>query len=202
MDAQRLDEMSDAALDRDLQALLAADPSSAFVARVRMQVAADRATAQTWLGSWSTVLAIAATIAVAIVTAIGYRGNRGQAVGNHPAALSTRPIPGRSAAAGVGSLVTGLERSVSDRWPRQPRPIAAVPPAIVSAEPEVLVDPREAAALRVLIRRMRNGAIDLGPLLTPPVAAATEAPDVASIDIPVITIQPIAPGAGEQGVRK
>jgi hypothetical protein len=203
MDAQRLDEMSDAALDRDLQALLAADPSPAFVARVRMQIAAEATTSRPWFSAWSAGLAVAATIAVVIVTLAGYRGSRGQAVGERPAALSTRPIASSNAAAGVGLLVAGLHSRVLDRLPRRSRQMSvAAPRAMASAEPEVLVDPREAAALRALIRGMRNGAIDLAPVLTRPLPAAIEAPEVATIDIPVITIQPIAPGTGAEGVRK
>jgi len=202
MDAQRLDEMSDAALDRDLQALLAADPSPAFVARVRMQVAADEATAQPWLGSRSAVLAVAAAIAVAIVTPGVYRGTRGRAVGDRPAALSTRPIPDRGAAAGVGLLVTGLEPRVSDRLPRQPRPIAVAPRAIVAAEPEVLVDRREAAALRAVILGASDGSIDLAPVVAAAPPPVMELPPVVDIEIPAITIEPIAPGTGEEGVRQ
>ena len=202
MDAHRLDEMSDAALDRDLQALLAADPSPAFVARVRSAIAAEEPTSRPWFGAWSAVLAVAATIAVVIVTLAGYRGSRGQVVGDRPAALATRPIPNSGAAAGVGLLVAGLQSRALDRLPRPSRRIVAAPQAIASAEPEVLVDPREAAALHVLIQRMRNGAIDLAPLLTRPLPAATAASEVAGIEIPVITIQPIAPDTGEQGVRK
>jgi hypothetical protein len=203
MDAQRLDEMSDAALDRDLQALLAADPSPAFVARVRTQIAAEATTSRPWFGAWSAVLAAAATIAVVIVTLVGYRGSRGQAVGDRPAALLTRPIAGSNAAAEVGLLVAGLHSRVLDRVPRRSRPMSVTAPrAMASAELEVLVDPREAAALRALISGMRNGAIDLAPVLTRPLPAAIEAQEVASIDIPVITIQPIAPGTGEEGVRK
>jgi hypothetical protein len=203
MDAQRLDEMSDAALDRDLQTLLAADPSPALVARVRTQVAADAARSQPWLASWSAVLAVAATIAVVIVALVGDRGGREQAVGDRPAALAARPIADSGAVAGLGVLVAGLPSRVLDRLPRRSGQVAvAAPRATASAEAEVLVDPREAAALRALIRGMRNGAIDLAPVLTRPLPAATEAPEVASIDIPVITIQPIAPAAGEDGVRK
>jgi len=203
MDAQRLDEMSDAALDRDLQALLAADPSPAFVARVRTQIAAEATTSRPWFGAWSAALAVAAAIAVVIVTLAGYRGDRGRFVDDRPTALSTRPIPVDGSAAGVGLLVAGLHSRVLDRVPRRSRQVSApAPQAMASVEPEVLVDPREAAALRALIRGMRSGAIDLAPVLTRPLPAATEAPEAAGIDIPVITIQPIAPGTGEEGVRK
>ena len=203
MDAQRLDEMSDAALDRDLQALLAADPSPAFVARVRSQIAAEATTSRPWLGAWSAGLAVAATIALVIVTLAGYRGSRGPAVGDRPAALATQPIAVSGSAAGVGLLVAGLQGRVLDRSPRRARQMSVPAPQVVaSAEPEVLVDPREAAALRALIRGMRNGAVDLAPVLARPLPAATEAPEVASIDIPVITIQPIAPATGEEGVRQ
>lgn len=194
--------MNDAALDRDLQALLGADPSPAFVTRVRTQIAADAATAHPWLASWTGVLAVAATVAVVIVALAGYRGGRGHVIGDRPPALATRPLPHSNTAAPVSSLVAGLEGRVSDRLPPQARPIVAARQAIVSNEPAVLVDPREAAALRVLIRRMRDGAIDLSPLLKSSSSSPSESPDVAGIEIPVITIEPITPGTGEEGVRK
>src|SRR5689334_19241396 len=115
MDAQRPDEMSDAALDRDLEALLAADPSPAFVARVRTQIAAEATTSRPWFGALTTVLAVAATIAAVIVTIAGYRTSRAQFVKDRPTALSTRAIPVGGSAAGVGLLVAGLQSRAFDR---------------------------------------------------------------------------------------
>jgi len=203
MDAQQRDEMSDASIDRDLQALLATDPSPAFVARVRTQITTEAATSRRWFGAWSSVLAVAATMAVVIVTLFGYRGNHRRNVSDHPAALSTLPIPVSRSAAGVGSLVAGLQGSVLDRLPRRSREMSvAVPRAIASAEPEVLVDPREAAALRGLIFGVRDGRIDLAAVVNASTPAVMQLPPAAGIDISAITIEPIAPGTGEEGVRK
>ena len=71
-----------------------------------------------------------------------------------------------------------------------------------STEPEILIDPREAAALRALIYGARDGRIDLVPVLNASQPAVMELPPVVDIHIPEITIDPIAPGAGEQGVRQ
>jgi hypothetical protein len=202
MDAQRREEMSDAALDRDLQTLLAAEPSAAFVARVRTQIGAQAATSRPWFGGWSAVLAVAATIAV-VVTLAGDRGSRGRPIGDRPAALSTQPLPLSRSAASVGSLVAGLQGSVLDRLPRRSREMSvAVPRTIASAEPEVLVDPREAAALRELIFGVRDGRIDLAAVVNASAPAVMQLPPAAEIDISAITIEPIAPGTGEEGVRK
>ena len=203
MDAQRLDEMSDAALDRDLQALLAADPSPAFVARVRTQIAADAATAHPWLASWSGVLAIAATVAVVIITLAGYRGSRGKRVGERPAALSTRPILVSASPAGVGLLVAGLQSRVLDRLPRRSRQMTvATPLAVPAGEPEVLVDPREAAALRAFFARARSGDVALAAIMEPTATPPADSKDVHDIYIAPIAFEPVIGAAEDKGVPK
>ena len=55
MDAERSSRaMTDTAIDREIQAALAVDPSPQFVARVRTRIAAEPARATSWL-SWKFV---------------------------------------------------------------------------------------------------------------------------------------------------
>ena len=202
MDAPRFDEMSDAALDRDLQALLAADPSPAFAARVRTRIAAQAATSRTWFAAWGAVVVVTATIAAVIVTLAGYRAGRGHVIGDRPATLATRPLPHSTTAATASSLVAGLERRVSDRLPAQPRPIVAAPQAIVSSEPEVLVDPREAAALRAFFARARRGDVELAAIMPPASTPPAGSNDVHDIYSAPIAFEPVSGGAEDKGVRQ
>ena len=68
--------------------------------------------------------------------------------------------------------------------------------------PEVLIDAREASALRALILGTRDGRVDLEPVLRASTPSAMDLPPIGAIDIPVITIDPITPGTGEEGVRQ
>jgi hypothetical protein len=202
MDAPRFDEMSDAALDRDLQALLAADPSPAFVAGVRAQIAANAATSRTGFAAWGLPLAVAATIALVIVTLAGYRGGRRLIIGDRPAALATRPLAHSNTTASVGSLVVDLKRSVSDRLPPRSTPIVAAPQAVASAEPEVLVDPREAAALRAFFARARSGDVELAAIMAPPSTPQADSNDLHNIYIAPIAFEPVIGAAEDKGVRQ
>ena len=65
-----------------------------------------------------------------------------------------------------------------------------------------LIDTLEAAALRSLIARVRDGRVDLTPLLQPAAPAPMELPPMTDIAIPPISIDPIAPAEGAQGVRQ
>jgi hypothetical protein len=69
------------------------------------------------------------------------------------------------------------------------------------SEPEILVDPREADALRQLIAGVRDGRIDLTAPQTIASPAPAEVEPIADIIIAPITIEPIAPVPGAGGVR-
>ena len=71
MDARRQpDEMTDAALDRELQAMLGVGPSADFAARVRTRIADEPARSRSWFGAWWFAVPAAALAVVAIVAAI------------------------------------------------------------------------------------------------------------------------------------
>jgi hypothetical protein len=69
-------------------------------------------------------------------------------------------------------------------------------------EAEVVIDARESSALRALILDARDGRVDLEPVLRAATPILMDLPTVRGIDIPFITIDPIAPGTGEEGVRQ
>jgi len=218
MDAQRPgDEITDSALDRELQAMLGVEPSPEFVARTRTRIADEAANARRWFGVRTAIAPLAAVVAVVIVTIVAhYDSGRVSEPANSLAVPVRRPLAGTGAADGVGTLVSvPRDRQVRrgdaaavghpqaaavDRRPSA-TPDASVPTA-AAAESEVLIDWREAAALRALVLGMRDGRVDLAPVLNASQPGVMELPPMVDIQIPEITIDPIAPAGGEQGVAK
>jgi hypothetical protein len=80
------------------------------------------------------------------------------------------------------------------------RPTAATSQPIAT-EPEILIDPREAVALRRLITGTRDGSLDLSAALQATTPAAMELPEISDVVIVPINIEPLAPAAGAEGVR-
>jgi hypothetical protein len=204
MDAHRRDEVADAALDRELQAMLGLDPSPEFVARVRARVADDPSPASRWFGVWTIVASAVAVAAIAIVALVVGRDARTVPPSGQPV------LDSRSATLPVWTApdLTGRSRVQSAGTDRPARAGHSETPAVREAatsqraEPEILLDPREAAALRALIFGTRDGRIDLAPLVNASTPSVMELPPVVDIEIPLITIDPITPGTGEEGVRQ
>jgi hypothetical protein len=110
-----------------------------------------------------------------------------------PVAISSRAAgPNRLRASGASSSLAEA-RGASGR-------AEAEGPALQS-EPEVLLDPRETRALRALIAGVRDGRIDLAAAQRSVPLAPMELAPLADIVIDPITIEPIAPPAGAEGVR-
>lgn len=203
MDAEHRGEVTDAALDRELKAMLGVDPSLQFVARVRTRIADEPSPAASWYGTWRLAASIVAVAALAIVAFVFVReGGR-----NVP---SARPVLDSRTMTLSGWPLPDLKEKVLG-VSREPAPAvlhtraAAREPAIPTpprAEPEILIDRREAAALRALILGARDGRIDLLAALNASTPSVMELAPVVDIEIPAITIDPIAPGPGEEGVRQ
>lgn len=181
MDADQRPMTPDAAIDRELQALLAVDPSPGFTARVRARIADDPATRAAWFPRALVVAATAAVVIVAIVVARqlseGPASERSaKAIALHEsrsiALLDARPLP-----------------PVLPVLPLQPfppiQPLRPVPPR---SDPEILIDAREASALRSLIRRAGDGRIDVRLVFT------NLAP-LEDVSIEPIVIVPLEEGA-------
>jgi hypothetical protein len=202
MDAERRDEITDAALDRELQAMLGVDPSPEFVVRVRTRIADEPSPSRPWVSAWTLVASVVAVAAIVVVAVAVSRDTRSGApsetpvLGSRSAALSASTTPDLK-----GRAPGGSDRPTT----RVASPETAALHALTTqehAEPEILIDPREAAALRALIVGTRQGRIDLAPVLAASTPAVMELPPVADIDIPDIAIEPIAPGTGGEGVRQ
>ena len=200
MDAHRRDrEMTDAALDRELQSLLDVDPSPAFVARVRAQIADEPQRSAWWPPTFvlgGLAVAAALVIAVAVLRNVP-RGTPGEAPLLASRALASVPIDIPDVVARRSAV-----RMAAQAVRRNSHADTTAGEIIAAREPEVLVDPREAAAIRAVIVRARGGRIDLAPVLHASTPTAMDLGPVVELAIPEITIDPIAPAPGAEGVRQ
>lgn len=196
MDAERRgSEMTDRALDRELQSILAADPSPEFVARVRTRIASEPQRSAAW-SMWMFAAAAAAVVAIAVVVSRGVP---------REGAAASKPLASRVLTP-MAFVVSDINRRpmLSHALPGpSPRAASLAATAMPQRAPdEILVDPREAAAIRALIRRVRTGGIDLAPVLNASTPTAMELAPVVEITILDIAIDPIAPAPGAEGVRQ
>jgi hypothetical protein len=185
----RDEQMTDAALDDEIARAMTVDPSPAFVARVRQQIEVQPVSRAWTLTSWMGV-ATGAAVAAALLFVISWRGQR---ITPSMPALPGRAIP----VANVPVVMRGarmLEHSPVARLASgPPRPRAAL---ATKAEPEILIDPREARALRMFLDGVVTGRVDLTPLLgafPPPILNVGPPSD---IDIAPIELSPLT----EKGV--
>jgi hypothetical protein len=191
MDAERSGaEMNDAALDRELRALLAVDPSPEFAARVRGRVAATPTYVGRGFSPAAVLVAAAAAVAMAVVLSRQPEAPPPTSFASHdiqlpPAVVAPTPVQANPDAVAVAA-----------------RRVAA-PPVPQPAASEIVIDPAETRALLRLIRATRDGSLDLSAAVraTPP--SAMDVPAIDPIVIPPLTIDPLnlnGPTA-EEGVR-
>jgi hypothetical protein len=221
MDADRSgDQMTESAVDRELQAMLAVEPSPEFVARVRTRVASEPEPTAWWL-SWK--LAVGVAMAVVVVLAVVMARPRSidpmrtltaivlPNATTTMAALKGQPYSPMNGGRPFQAMNAGRPfQAMNAGRPFQPvnagRPFQPVnvgrPFQGRLLEPEVLLDPRESAALRALIRGAHEGRVDLAPALRASMPSAMDLPPIGAIDIPFLTIDPITPGSGDEGVRQ
>jgi hypothetical protein len=192
MDEERIGPLGESAIDVEVAALFAAQPSPDFVARVRMQVASESFGHASFLSTWGKALALPAIAGVALIAA--YAGTD-----------FSRPIPAESTAhvgADVGLLTpTGQEDVVADF--SRPVPSASAPadvtasrapdPVVQANAPEIIISPREAEGLRYLLRAMQGGPATIA-------ASDAEVNVLVPIELEPVTIDPpqIAAVASEE----
>jgi hypothetical protein len=230
MDPVRPEQMTDAALDREIAAALTVEPSPDFVARVRQRVA-DAPVPSAWGVSWSA--GAAASLALAGVAAMifwidssgprtgvtrydrpsrqsGFIESRTMAGISELQAdrRSGRLAPGRSHVHGSSmvqpsSVVSGFPPSLRFGEARRSAERgggsrnAAVVSGFSRTTPEVLIDPREANALRALLAAASLGQIDLTPLAAASAAESSEPQPPSEIVIAPLVIPPLAPEPGK-----
>src|SRR5262249_39626630 len=203
---RRAGPVNDADVDRELRSLLAVDPSPEFVARVRMRIAnkpepsqssiagLQLRTASAWWWPWKFV---AAPILAAIVILIAVFASWPQPI-EHVPTLAATALPNtttfppyvvsafrRTGPAEAGRHISGPAEAArhvpgpaeAGRHVRGPVEAGHDVPGPVEAIPtEVVLDPRETAALRALILGIRKGDLDLEPVLRASVPSAMDLP--------------------------
>jgi hypothetical protein len=166
-------------IDQELQQALDVDPSPEFLARVRTRIASEPVPRQ-WGLSWMFAAAAAATVIVVAVVVM--RSTGANKTGSEVLAsrsLGAIVIP-------VESRPEGLryERNVGDAAVVA-QPFRAAPDVIRKPADEIVIDPREAAALRRLLGignlRAEEGfvltkadEIEIEPLVIAPLEASGE----------------------------
>lgn len=137
--------MNDDQLKHDIEEVLSIDPSPEFAARVRTRIAANKQCSRTSASRvrWSLAGATLTAAAVMLV-----------AVVSEPAE-TVMPYP---------VSIAGAEPKVEEELPATPvpQPIRKAPKV---SEPEVLINPRDAAAFRKFVEGIQEHRIDVSQLI-------------------------------------
>jgi hypothetical protein len=205
----RDDEMTDAALDEEIAQALSVDPSPELVSRIRERVETEPVPGR-WAGSWPSWSAAAggAVIAAAIAFVVARHGGA-TTESVTPLVARTVPYAGADAALGGPSWrgvtvpITRVAAGAPDTGftfaPASARRERRATPR-TDATPEILVDPREARALRSLIDGVRSGRLDLTGLLDATEPAVMDEEPIRDIYIAPIEWPPLI--GSEQGVLR
>jgi hypothetical protein len=182
--------MTDDDLNCEIAAALDVDPSPTFIARVRQRVAQD-ATPVVWSWSWS--IGAVTALVTAVMAAVIFQIQRDTPQTVTP--IESRPVTG------VAELQTDrrsgrLSAPAMSGFNRSP----AMARAPQTTSPEILIDVREANALRALLSAASRGQIDLTPLAAAMATSSEPQPPSAIVIAPLI-IPPLAPEPGE-GARQ
>jgi hypothetical protein len=181
-------------IDEEIRKTLDVDPSPDFLARVRTRIAAEPAPS-TWRWSWGLAAGCALTASVVLATIVSRP---------HDAKSTTNVAQAPHAIAG-NNTPPAVSPARGDAGPRQTHAVAphmkSVAPRAPELEPEILIDQREMETLRGLIAGVRNGRIDLTAAQNSTSRAPAQLEPVADIVIAPLTIEPIAPVPGAEGVR-
>jgi hypothetical protein len=195
--------MSDAALEREIQAALAVDPSPEFLARVRARIATEVVSAP-WHIRWDFITAGVALASLLAATFFWADQERlgGEAEQDSPAAIlrSEAPLvaippatvepPAASPATAVPTR-TVAESAITDGTRASARDSIPVP--------EVVIAPEETAGLRSFMALVSDGRFDSSMLGEQDAAASDQADGIV---IEPIAIEPLAALALLEGERQ
>ncbi len=173
--------MNEDDVERDLQRLLAVDPSPEFVTRVRLNAREQR------VGAWSVSAVVIPALAVAMVLAVfvGARWNAPRSVHETAsvplaeapsAAMDAPPISLRTAATPNGA------RTATATLAARSQPAGATEDI-----PEVLVSAADVAAFEGYIAAVANQEF----ALTPAAAESLQIASVSDVTVPPIAIEPL-----------
>jgi len=183
--------VTDEMLNRELQTMLAVEPSPEFVARLRERIGKNPLAFQ-WL-RWDLGLATALVVVVA-AGAIAWRTQATPPASGPQSEIATRSVEG----VGPAAVPTALD-PISVRVPSgvtSPGAVAEARPTNrpgmeARALPEVMVADYEAAALRLLLTRISDGRLSASTLGDAP-SAPRAADPVGDLLIQPLTIEPLA----------
>jgi hypothetical protein len=162
MDGRRPAEgvTSDSALDREIEAALAVDPSPEFVAKVRARVASEPAPSPWWQFRWPVLAAAAAAAAVGIVVALAWQpaapeqtATRGGADVVLSAPTPGLPAPQVTTERPVAPTVRSSPVIVARASSRTSRPVGRT----LSGPSEVLISRDEQRAFVLLVTAVQEG---------------------------------------------
>jgi hypothetical protein len=201
-DHRSADALTDVALNRDLEAALAVEPSPEFAARLRTRIQRERDAAPSpW--RWQMAAAVACVAITALVIGTSKLDRVRVARDDRPARRQLpvaprelEPGPRAVAKATMAGEAFGPAPTTRSRTAvRRSRRSAAV------GEPQLLIAADEARALRQLFSSVQKGLVDLSSL--PEVAPAFAAlQPLDDISFPPITFEPIMPEAVGEGERQ
>jgi len=189
MDGHAHDQVTDAALDREIESLLASEPSPEFLARVRTRVA-EEPDPRAWRRSWTFALA---TVTVALIGAVvvwqsGQQAPSSQAPVRTPqfADAVAPPAPAPVAA----PVAVEVER------PRASRPARPISQARETANLIPMISADDAKAFDMLLSAIRRDDVVLNADMP------NSALSASTLAVAPITIEPVTvPEPMEGGVE-
>jgi len=207
MDGRHSPALTDADLDRELDAALEVDPSPEFLARVRMRIESEPRRAAWTLGvragtrNWA--LAGLGALAVGVLTVAVVQSGRSESP--RPDDLVAGVVPQVSVPAPPSTGVLPAQAvPPTDVVPRGPVVVLRLPArssvrrtaaAAIVTTPPVLVASSEVAALQRLFARAREGRMDMSALPDQPDPSVAPAPlaPIDAIDVAPISVSPLSP---------
>jgi hypothetical protein len=199
--------MNDVSVDqllRDLAAELSVEPSCELAARVRARV--DHRLERSALTA--STLGVAFTLLVAaLALTVSQDRPRERGAPARPISIATGGgAPTTAQASPHRGAGTATPPIVAGRLTRTPRPsmraASAVPAAIASAGPKIIVPADQAIALQRILAAMRTGRSPVPPAAVVTLDADGRLPAPAQIEIPEITIERLWPPANGGGSRE
>ena len=200
MSRERIEPLTDAALDREIDAALGIHPSPEFLARLRTAAAQDAPGRARAASSWLAAAALAAAVVAVVTASVTWRTApavlESSRLGGHGAAPSS--IAGqdaRSIAADARHVIPASAASAPSRrtvGAHGVRPASTGKRDATPHEPEVLVARAESAALRQLLAAASAGRVKEIPLPEPEIDPETGTIRATEIAIAPIHLETIA----------
>jgi len=183
---KRVDEVSDPSLDREIESLLAVEPSPEFLARVRARVAEEPAP-----GRWRTWMLVVPGAAVVAFALLIVWPSREQAPDHHAPAL-----PASQQAAEVAQQASPpAASSEASRVRSRSTPGTALPPAAARDRaididlPDVVIAENEVRTFAALVATIRQRRFDVAVPAAPDLDAPLEMKELRPAE--PIEIEPI-----------